>query len=162
NPSAAQTLPILYFNDAPYSPVATNDVTFQVDMTAQVNGGFFDPSSGTVELRGNFNSWGTPQILLTNDLAAPTTNLYKGVVRLTDGVGASEQYKFWASVSANGGWETLANNRVMSIVGGTSQTLPRVYFNNESPNDYLTADTVVTFSVNMTNAVGTDSHVFDP
>ena len=62
--SAPQTLPLVFFSDAPYAPVATNDVTFQVDMTAQVLNGSFDPSTGTVEVRGNFNGWGTPQILL--------------------------------------------------------------------------------------------------
>ncbi len=97
-------------------PLATNDVTFQVDMTYQVVLGNFDPATGTVELRGGFNNWGTPQIVCTNDPAAPNTNLYKAVVRLSDGVGALEYYKFWASVPNNSGWETMANNRPVSIV----------------------------------------------
>jgi hypothetical protein len=157
-----QAVPIVFFNDAPYAPVATNDVTFQVDMTAQVLNGAFDPQTGTVEVRGNFNSWGTPQILCTNDPAALNTNIYKAVVRLMDGVGASEFYKFWASVSANSGWETMADNRSLTIISGTSQVLPVVFFSNVDPYDLLPADTLVTFTVNMTNAVGTDLEVFDP
>jgi hypothetical protein len=162
----AQALPIVFFNDSPYSPVATNNITFQVDMSAQVLLGNFDPSSGTVELRGDFNGWGTPQILCTNDPAASNTNIYKTVVELKDGVGASHSYKFWSSVSANGGWETMADNRVVAIIGGppnpTPHILAPVYFSNVDPSDLLPVDTTVTFRVSMTNAVGTDAHVFNP
>jgi len=159
--ATAQTNPIIYFNDAPYSPVATNAVTFQVDMTAHVLNGTFDPSTGTVEVRGNFNSWGTPVIACTNDPAAQNTNIYSAVVPITDGVGATEFYKFWATVPINTGWETMADNRSMKVVSGTAQTLPLVYFSNLTPGDLLPADTTVTFRVNMTNAVGTDAHSFD-
>lgn len=161
-PTNAASLPIIYFNDAVYAPKATNATTFQVDMTAQVLNGNFDPTTGSVELRGNFNGWGTPQILCTNNPAAPNTNIYSVVVPLVDGVGAREQYKFWSTVPVNSGWETMADNRTVSIVSGTAQTLPVVFFSNVDPNDLLPADTTVTFRVNMTNAVGTDSHVFNP
>ena len=160
-----QAVPIVYFNDAPFAPTATNAVTFQVDMSPQVLMGTFDPQSGSVEVRGNFNGWGPPngtQILCTNDPAAPNTNIYKAVVPIVDGIGATEQYKFWSTVSANGGWETMANNRAFNVIEGTAQVLPVVYFSNIDPNDLLPADTVVTFTVNMTNAVGTDSVAFDP
>jgi hypothetical protein len=160
--TSAQVLPIIYFNDAPYAPKSTNAITFQVDMTAQVINGNFNPVGGTVEVRGNFNSWGTPQILCTNDPTAVNTNLYSTVVTITDGVGASEFYKFWASVSVNTGWETMADNRSLRIVSGTAQVLPPVFFSNVDPSDLLPADTTVTFQVSMTNAVGTDAHPFDP
>lgn len=159
--ASAQTLPIIYFNDAPFAPVATNAVTFQVDMTAQVLNGTFDPTVGTVEVRGNFNSWGTPVISCTNNPAAANTNVYSTVVPITDGVGATEFYKFWASIPVNTGWEGMNDNRSMQVVSGTSQTLPLVYFSNLAPSDLLPAETVVTFRVNMTNAVGTDTHAFD-
>jgi hypothetical protein len=88
------------------------------------------------------------------------------VVELKDGVGASHSYKFWSSVSANGGWETMADNRAVTIIGGppnpTPHILAPVYFSNVDPSDLLPVDTTVTFRVSMTNAVGTDSHVFDP
>jgi hypothetical protein len=103
-----QTLPIVYFGDSPYAPLATNAVTFQVDLTAEIQAGNFDPSSGgVVEVRGDFNGWGTPQIILTNDVAAANTNIYRNVVTILDGVGATRQYKFWATVPNNGGWETI-------------------------------------------------------
>jgi hypothetical protein len=157
-----QTLPIVYFNDQPYSPVATNDITFQVDMSTQILLGLYDPTTGTVSVRGDFNSWGTTQC--TNDPTALNTNIYKTVVQIHDGVGATHQFKFFSTVTANGGWETNANNRTLQIVQGNAQTLPAVYFDDwfVDPVDVLTADTTVTFSVSMTNAVGSDSHVFDP
>jgi hypothetical protein len=135
----AQLLPILFFSDSPYSPVATNAVTFQVDMTGKILNQEFDPAAGTVEVRGDFNGWGDinaggTQILCTNDPTALNTNVYRAVVSITDGVGASRQYKFWSSITANGGWETLANNRVLQLVSGTTQTLPLVYFDNVTPN----------------------------
>lgn len=147
-----QAFPLAFFSDLPYSPLATNDVTFQVDMSAQVLAGNFDPTTGTVEVRGDFNGWGTPQILCTNDLTAPNTNLYKAVVTVVNGVGAREGYKFWASVPANTGWET-SSDRSFSVIKGASLILPPVYFSNIDPFDLLPADTLVTFRVNMTNAV---------
>jgi hypothetical protein len=159
---ATQTLPIVFFNDAPYAPVAANQVTFQVDMTAQVMLGNFDPSTGTVEVRGNFNGWGTPQILCTNNPADANTNIYRAVVTIKDGIGVQEQYKFWASVPVNSGWETMADNRTVTIIKGTAQTLPVVFFSDQDPVDFLPVDTVVTFSVDMAQAVGTDAHPFAP
>ena len=158
-----QVLPIVFFSDAPYAPVATNIITFQVDMTAQVFAGNFDPTTGTVEVRGDFNSWGTPQILCTNDLAAANTNIYKAVVAVVNGVGVTEGYKFWASVPANTGWETMANNRTFTVIKGAAQVLPVVYFSDVDPTDLLPADTLVTFRVNMTNATQYPSGTpFDP
>jgi hypothetical protein len=156
----AQTLPLVFFSDAPYSTAITNEVTFQVDMTVQIENGSFDPMLNTVELRGNFNSWGTPQILCTNDPAALDTNIYRAVLSIVDSADATEQYKFWSSSAT--GWENMANNRTFKMTNAPAHVLPVVYFNNVSVNDVLQEDTVVTFSINMTNAVGTDSHAFDP
>ena len=169
--SPTQKLPVIFFNDAPYAPVGTNNVTFQVDMSAQLLAGNFFPS-GTVEVRGDFNSWGSDTnttIHCTNDTAASNPNLYSAEVRIIDGVGARHQYKFWATNDVhtlNGGWETMADNRTMQIIAGppnpTPNVLPPVFFSDVSVSSLLPADTVVTFSVNMTNAVGTESHTFDP
>lgn len=163
--AATLTLPILYFSDSPYAPVVNDEVTFQVDMSSQILLGLFDPSNDWVELRGDFNGWGPPggsQILCTNNPAAQNTNIYSAQVLIHDGVGATHQYKFWSYANVNGGWETNANNRLMQIINGTTQTLPVVFFDNLDPVDLLSSDTTVTLSVSMTNAVGTDGHVFDP
>jgi len=132
--NATQTLEIKFFNDSPYAPTATNTVTFQVDMTGKILDQEFDPTIGTVEVRGDFNGWGTPTILCTNDLSALNTNIYSAVVDITDGIGAQRSYKFWSSITENGGWETMAANRSFQIVSGTNQTLPVVYFSDLVPN----------------------------
>ena len=158
-----QAYPLVFFSDAPYAPVATNTVTFQVDMSAQVFAGNFDSATGTVEVRGDFNSWGTPQILCTNDLAAPNPNLFKAVVTVVNGVGVTENYKFWALGLANSGWETMANNRTFVMTKGAAQVMPLVFFSNIDQNDLLPADTLVTFTVNMATAVQYPSGTpFDP
>jgi len=157
-----QAFPLVFFNDAPYAPVATNNVTFQVDMTAQVLAGSFDPATGIVQVRGDFTSWATTPIICTNDPTAANTNLYTAVGRVVNGLGTTENYKFWSSVSANSGWETMANNRTFTMIKGASQILPPVFFSNVDPANLLPEDTLVTFTVNMTNAVTTDAHVFNP
>ena len=146
-----QAYPLVFFSDLPYAPVATNTVTFQVDMTAQVFAGNFDPTTGIVQLRGDFTTWATAPILCTNDLAAPNTNLYTAVVTVVDGLGTTENYKFWSSVSANTGWETSAN-RTFIMIKGAAQVMPVVFFSNIEPTDLLPADTLVTFTVNMAAA----------
>ena len=159
--AVTQKLPIVYFNDAPYAPVATVQVTFQVDMTAQVIAGNFDPNSGWVELRGGFNNWGSPQILCTNDPSGANTNLYTAVIPVTDGIGATVQYKFWALGAPNNGWE-VTPNRTFTVPSSNKLALPAVFFSDTNPSDLLPADTLVTFSVSMTNAMATDGHAFDP
>lgn len=158
--SIPQTLPIVFFADAAFAPVATLNVKFQVDMTAQVIAGVFDPIGGYVQVRGEFTSWGSNPVTCTNDPSSANTNLYTAVIPITNGVGVVEQYKFWASVLPNSGWETTPN-RSFTMVNASSLTLPTVFFNDTDPADLLPADTVVTFSVSMTNAVGTDGHAFN-
>jgi hypothetical protein len=132
--NATQTVAVHFFNDSPYAPLATNAVLFQVDMTGKILDQEFDPTTGTVEVRGDFNGWGTPQILCTNDPAALNTNIYRAVVSIPDGVGAYRSYKFWASIATNGGWETFGGNRALQIVSGTSLILPVHFFDDVVPS----------------------------
>jgi hypothetical protein len=166
-----QALPIVYFSDAPYAPVATNAVTFRVDMS-NLTGGVFDPSQDTVDVRGNFNSWSAGVNVCTNNPSAPNTNIYSATVTIIDGVGSTEQYKFtYNGANVNGGtggtvWEnpnppTIGGNRFFVQPNLTATNLPAVLFSDTGSGDLVTTDTWVTFSVNMTNAVGTDTHAFD-
>jgi hypothetical protein len=165
--NATQALPIVFFSDQPYVPVGTNDITFQVDLSAQVQGGLYDPSNpaNIVQVRGDFNGWaGTNN--LVNDPSGPNTNLYRTTVRIVGGAGAFHSYKFWATGAPNTGWEIVNKdpglNRSLRIISGTTQVLPPVYFSDTSVGDLMSTDTVATISVDMTGAVGTDSHPFNP
>lgn len=177
--TAAPTNPIVFFSDQPYAPIATNTFTFAVDMSAQSWSG--QMSNQQVRLSGDFNNWdtsGTVGNLCTNNPNASNTNIYYATATITNGVGAATQFKFGY---VNGNYENnpthtypgnpsvaiIAPNRefIMPNVSGTNLTLPAVYFNDTSTYSVLPAPPAtnfVTFSVSMTNAVGTDLHVFNP
>ena len=156
-----QTLPVVYYNDAP--PVLPpNDVTLQVDMTAQVLTGAFTNGQSTVAVSGSFTGWGNGSPLTNNPaLLGNASNVYSTVLTINGVVGACQSYKF----RANGGWESPAstggNNRTFQIAGG-AQTLPLVFYNDSSLCDIVQQDTSVTFQVHVTNGtVAADGHVFD-
>jgi hypothetical protein len=176
-----QTLPVVYFSDLSSVPVVSNTVTFSVDMTAQVFNGSF--TNNTVTLRGGFEGWNTTSTVMTNNPNASNTNIYSCVVsNIVAGEATKVDFKFgYNPNSANNTYEnnpshTYAGNPGVVVDGGNrafvmpqfnnSQfTLPAVYYNDLSPSSVLPAPPLtnyVTFSVNMTNAVGTDAHVFNP
>jgi hypothetical protein len=164
NPGSDLTLPLVNFADAPYAPLSS--ITFSVDMSAVVlTDTNYNSASLTVD--GSFNGWGTG-IALTNNPAAANTNIYSSP-NISAGVGSTIYYQYrYTQLSSpsttvydhlngiNGG----SGNRVYSVANVASTNLPTVYFNDAALDDYLTQPTPVLFSVDMTNAVGTDSHVF--
>lgn len=163
-----ETLAAVFFSDASI-PNITNNVTFQVDMSVQVKDGNFNPPpNGTdfVEGRGSFNGW-NGGFALTNNPNAANSNLYTGTAAVVAPPTLPVYYKFCVD-DGNGvlGWEnpvsTAGGNRQFILANGTSQTLPPVYWADIGPGSSLTENTLVTFSVNMTNAVGTDSYSFTP
>ena len=169
-----QVLPLVDYGDVPYSSVVTNDITFRVDMTAQRFAGRFDPAAGhTVEVRGIFNSWSQGTYLLTNDPAALNTNVYSGVVRIADTPGLSQPYKFTFN-NPGVNWESSVPklttpdtgpndyNRVYTLPatqGLVTTDLPVVLFDDMQVTDYLPANTLVTFTVDMNSATGAVSGV---
>ena len=160
-----QTLPIVDFSDAPYAPLSK--VTFNVDMSieALINTNF---NRASVVMWGDFNGWSTG-ITLTNHGTAPNqTNLYTAVLNIGQGSSVNYQYRYTNTSDstvvfdhfngANGG----GNNRNYIVPTVTATNLPTVYFNDGSLNDYLLQPTLVVFSVDMANAVGTEPYTFDP
>jgi len=134
-----QVLPIADFNDIPYGPTVTNVVTFQVDMSIERLEGRFDPALDTVDVRGTFNGWRGGVNVATNTQASGNTNLYTAVVAITNGVGATEQYKFAYTTNANSGvaWEVpgpntpqMGGNRIFTMANTNVQTLPAVAFSD--------------------------------
>jgi hypothetical protein len=168
----SQTLPVVFFSDAPYAPIATNTFTFSVDMSVQTWNGTL-AAGQQVYLQGNFNGW-TSQ-LCTNNPGDANTNIYYATAPITNGYGTTAEFKF---LNGPGNYEnnpshTYAGNP--TVIGGnqnrqfimpsathSSYTLPTVRYSDISSNTVLPVSTMVTFTVNMTNAVGTDSSVFNP
>ena len=155
-------------------PPVTNQVVFAVDMTVQLQLGNFNPAADTVFVSGIFNGWAatsTNALVLTN---YPTydggsnTNIYYATytfVGLPGSIGS--QYKFTCNDLAYGGssgYEPISNNRSFNLLATNGiLPLPVVKFGDAYLSDYLTADMIVNFTVNMTNATTyPDGHVFDP
>ena len=166
NPGGVSNATVFY-NDSAFAPVGTNTVIFRVNMQAQVEATNFNPNTDFVKVRGTFNSWGE------TDMFPDTvnTNVYTNVVVITDGVGSIQQYKFYSTSSI--GWESPNpalsptfgndNNRYFNQPETSTNTLPVVYFSDQSPNDLLPVDMMVTFTVDMTGAMPTGGGpVFDP
>jgi hypothetical protein len=158
--TADQTNSVVDFADSPFAPLS--QVSFKVDMSAvPLN----DPNYilGQVYLAGSFNNWSTSANLMTNNPSAANTNVYTVVI--TTGQGANLAYKF---TYQNGGvaWENPAStgggNRTVTVPNLPSVNLPTVFFNDIDPSDLLNVDTVVTFSVNMTNATEYQGPPFNP
>ena len=155
--SSAQILPPVYFSD---QWGGTMPLTVQVDMNPQILAGNFIPGEDILEVRGSWDGFSSG-VTLTNNPASATSNIYSMTFNIASpapgGLGA---YKFHHYGSSPDTYESIDNRFFLATNPATS--LPLVYFNNQDTNDLLIADTYVTFSVNMTNAVGFDSYVFNP
>lgn len=168
--NSPQTVPVVL--DLPHGrwvvgqlapPPVTNYVVFAVDMSSQILLGKFDPSVDGVFVSGAFNSWpgtGTGALVLTN---VPTygggsnTNIYYATNLFIGTPGSlGTAYKFTcnnAANSANSGYEPRSGDRTFNLLSNNGAlVLPVVSFGDVYTSDYLTANTMVTFSVNMTNA----------
>jgi hypothetical protein len=162
---ATQTLPIVAFSDKPLTfNTVTNNVTFEIDMTTQIEVGNFNTNSGnTVEIHGDFNAWGAGQTM-TNNPGSSTPNIYSTVIAYMDTGGAEHYFKYviqpgtqWENVSAA---NNSGGNRYLFLeqTSGSFSNGP-VYFSDEAPSALIDLVTVtncmVTFTVNMTNGTGT-------
>jgi hypothetical protein len=163
-----QTLPLVMFNDQPYSIAY---VTLNLDMSgvAKYDTNFIP---GSVTAWGTFNSWASG-VILNNNLAAQNTNLYSGTVTMGEGTAYVLQFRYTNSYTGawvydyaqDGGPNWVNNNNYRHIInlpitGAPLYTNLNYYFNDLAPDDYLPQDTTVEFSVNMNGAVGTDAHPF--
>jgi hypothetical protein len=165
-----QTLPLVNFNDQPYSIA---HVTFNLDMSGVAK---YDTNfvAGSVTAWGTFNSWSSG-VILTNNLAASNTNLYTAIVTMGEGAPYILQFRYTNSYTGgwvydyaqDGGPNWVNNNNYRHIVDLPITSAPlytnlNYYFNDLALDDYLPQDTAVQFSVDMNGAVGNDGHVFTP
>jgi hypothetical protein len=164
-----QTLPLVYFSDLPFSTQFVTNL-FSVDMSViHLVDTNFDPSSLTID--GSFNGWGTG-IPMTNNPTAANTNIYTTSQTILSTAGSTIDYQYRYTLLDSGG--TTVYDHLDGVDGGsgnrvfveplsvTFTNVPPSFFNDAQLSDYLTKVTPVLFSVDMTGAVGTDSHVFNP
>jgi hypothetical protein len=128
------------------------DVTFNVDMGAQVFKGFFNPATDIITVRGSFQAnAGDPggdwqgEFFAMTDPDADT--IYSVTATLPDSfAGKFYEYKF---AIAPAGWEGVANKNF--TLTGPSMNLPTFWFNNDS--SYFIA-TPVTNTIEFTADIG--------
>ena len=165
--TGTQVLPLATWDVISWS-IPTNQVTFQVNLSAQVFLGAFtngDPN-GFITVAGDFEGpwdgtaqggltagqWDNGLVLTNNPLAGDTSsNIYSGTFAVVGFPGATIiQYKF----RLNGGLESPAStggtNRQAAITN-TSQILPLVNYNDLSIYDLVQSHITVTFSLFITN-----------
>ena len=153
------------FNFGP-APTPTNYVTFQVDMTAQVelgnfindnnnavgdpngsitvSGGFEGAIAGGAFNNGIFSGWDNGLPMTNNPMATGSaTNIFVCVAPIVAILPDAISYKF----RMNGGWEGVANRT--PTITSNPQVLPVVFYNNNSPYDLVSAPITVTFSIYM-------------
>jgi hypothetical protein len=136
-------------------PPAYCNVQFSVDMSlVAANDPGFNPASVTVNGDALPNGWnGAP---CTNNPDAANPNVYTSS-NLLIAVGTSVNYQFRYLSYGNTMYDALGGvggvNRTVVVPNLASTNIPPVYWDDASPNDVLNEDTVVTFSVSMTNAV---------
>jgi hypothetical protein len=150
--NANMVAPTVFWNDSQLTD-PTNVITFQVDMlfASAV------PPGTNVYVRGDFNDWGNsqPALQLTN---IPSTTIWVGTLALPyfpTGGCKPLTYKFVNGTT----YESIANNRSVNVTT-LNPTLASV-FNNVEICDVVEETNFVTFTVSMTNAVGTDATVYD-
>jgi hypothetical protein len=160
-------LPVVYFDDLPAGvPLVTNDVTFQVDVSAQRPAMLAEglpealvprAVACTVSVRGGY-------LKLTNSNDAINTNLYRGTLTTISLPEAHFEYRFeWMLSALYGRHEEESRPRQLSLLATNgSIVLPVVLYDDLAPNDVVPRSTVVRFSVDMAGAVTTDGHPFHP
>lgn len=159
-PSVATNLPLVFFNNQDTLP-ATRDVTFQVNMSVQMELGNFDPLNDFLDVAG-FNGWATGVYTLFQSVS--DTNIWEGTFAVPGDSGNTAFYKYiiadfdgdpaevWESNDVGPGG---AQNRELALAA-TNQTLPVVYFNNLT-NVPPSVD--VTFQVDMTTQIALGNFV---
>ncbi|MCK4641587.1 MAG: T9SS type A sorting domain-containing protein [Candidatus Marinimicrobia bacterium] len=112
-------------------------VTFQVNMSAQIDLGNFVPGTDYLDVAGSFNGWGASDSLSDAD----GDSIYTITLEIPEG---AIEYKF----RFNGTWDTCESisNRQYTVVAGEN-VLPVVWYNDFDPASSVNAE--VYFYVDM-------------
>lgn len=167
---ASLNLPIPYYGDV--GPGQIINVTFQVDMSEEIQLGHFVPGTDQLDVRGSFNGWANAGNYLTNNPAIVVTNVPSGIVESNvyvgtfpittgaevPGVPATNAFMEWKSVEDPAdSWESPgptdandAGNRFFT--DNTNQVLPVVTFNDL----VYTPPANVTLNVDMSGPIKYD------
>jgi hypothetical protein len=110
-PSTATTLPTVFFDNIE----GYREVTFRVDMNAQIIAGTFDPLTQSVLVAGNFNGFSVdpaenPPLTDGND-----DGIYEGTLLIGGTDGALGEYKFVILTGSSASYEFPGANRTATL-----------------------------------------------
>tara|TARA_R110002096_G_scaffold170840_6_gene343514 strand:- start:2142 stop:4220 length:2079 start_codon:yes stop_codon:yes gene_type:complete len=188
--AADTTLHLVNFNNsAPIQgSVLETNLNFEVNVGILEGLGFFNATIDTVFAKGDFNGWGTSDMMTFNSFSG---TFEKSGIPYTSTVDATVNYKYFikwdnrrdipesefylSGISADGsGWEepgvTGGGNRTFNLVDAESQAVRSEFYNSVEPQALITSANTdggavtVTFSVDMTPALNAEnaSPVFKP
>jgi len=115
-PATNTTLETVFFDNIE----GYRDVTFRVDMNAQIVGGEFDPLTQSVLAVGNFNGFSVDPLENTPLVDTLSDGIYEGTFTIGVGTGASGstiEYKFFTTVGSGteSGYEFPGANRSATV-----------------------------------------------
>jgi Secretion system C-terminal sorting domain len=102
----------------------TVKVTFSVDLSIYQKNGYFNPTTDTVWVAGDFNSWSTTANALARGTGADTAIYSAQVSSVPSG---AINYKFLFVHSGTTTWDGDPNRT--GVIGSNDTTLPTAYFN---------------------------------
>ncbi len=176
------TIYFSFFNDEPPSaaPVITTKLNFAVNVGILEGLGLFNSSIDSMEVRGDFNNWGSPADYL--DYNAFNKNWELNNKEVTKAVGDKFAYKYYVhwnperfdstnktpnyipGIVPDNGYELPGtwggSNRVLTIENQAVQTISSAYFSGIPPEGLITDQNTeggngidVTFKIDMTAAM---------
>ena len=120
-----KSLLLLVFFSLALTAYGQKKVTFSVDMSIWQKAGKFIPSTDTVRIAGDFNSWSTT----ANDLVKGTgPDTLKYSAQISGVTSGPINYKFIFIDAGTVNWEDDPNRT--ATIGANDTTLPKVFFNN--------------------------------
>jgi len=157
----------LFLSAAVFAQGSTN-VVFQVNMGALKFQGVFNPGSDSLTVRGDFQAvagdpGGDWQGYFFKMSPSAGDTIYSVTATIPNSnSGTTYHFKF---VQNDGGWESIADNRQFTLdTSSATQTLPVVYFNNDTN---FTAPipkykNTVKFTADLATILGSGVGFFDP
>ena len=126
-------------------------LNWECNMELEIAAARFDPGTDSVSARGNFNGWGEYRLIA--DPGDPNYYISENPFADTLDVGDTLEYKFFYTPDV---WESVANRKhgiTQAEYNAGEVTLSHPFNNGTLQTVTLTDSTVITFSIDVSNAM---------
>lgn len=151
-PGTNSTVSVYFNNDTQYAVPTTINVTFSCNMEFEIVSGRFNPATDTLSVRGNFNGWGSSNLLFQS-ISDP--NVYEGTFPILTYEGYEFLYKYAYFGGGNTTWENDPNKSY--VVTADDITLGSAFiertFNDADLTTITNNPVTIKFTVNMAGAI---------